>query len=126
MKNASLFVELDEGDDNITSKEDNFQRMLALINIISQINPQFVDVKTLLENAPVSGADKMIAYIDNMLQAQSQNAQAQGATEQQFEQLELTKKALDNMKIQRGMATEQEKLKLDAAKIQIDANKGGE
>ena len=124
MKNASLFVELDEGDDNITSKEDNFQRMLALINIISQINPEFVDIKSLLESAPVTGADKMIAYIDNMLQAQSQNAESQGATEQQFQQLELTKKALDNMKIQRGMATEQEKLKLDAAKIQIDANKG--
>ena len=126
MNNASLFVELDEGDDNITSKEDNFQRMLALVNIISQINPQFVDIKSLLESAPVTGADKMIAYIDNMLQAQAQSAETQGAKEEQFEQLELTKKALDNMKIQRGMVTEQEKLKLDAAKLQIDAEKGGE
>jgi hypothetical protein len=126
MKNASLFVELDEGDDNITSKEDNFQRMLALINIVSQINPQFVDIKTLLENAPVTGADKMVAYIENMLESQAQNAQQQGETEQQFEQLELTKKALDNVKIQRGMVTDQEKLRLDAQKLQIDAAKGGE
>jgi len=124
MKNASLFVELDEGDDNITSKEDNFNRMLALVNVISQINPQFVDIKTLLENAPVSGADKMIAYIENLMQAQAKAAQEQGATEEQFQQLEMTKKALDNMKIQRGMATDQEKLKLDAQKIAASANKG--
>ena len=59
----------------------------------------------------------MIAYIENLMQAQAKAAQEQGATEEQFQQLEMTKKALDNMKIQRGMATDQEKLKLDAQKI---------
>ena len=120
--NASLYVELDEGQDNITTKEDNFNKMLALINVISQVNPQFVDIKTLLENAPVVGADKMIEYIDKMLQSQAQQAEAQGQVAQQQQQLELTKQALENVKMERGMATDEQKLRLDAEKLKSNKN----
>ena len=110
VNNASVFVELDEGDDNVTAKEENFEKMLALINIISQVNPQFVDVKTLIEIAPIKGVDKMIEYIDNTIQQQSEMGD-------QTRQLDETKQLLENAKIERGMINDEEKLRLEGAKL---------
>ena len=109
VKNASLYVELVEGTDNITKKEENFEKMLALTNLISQINPGFVDVKTLISNAPVVGVDKMLEYIDGVLQSQAQASQ-------ETAQIEKTKAQLENMKIERGMINEEEKLRIESAK----------
>jgi hypothetical protein len=109
VSNPSLFVEMEEGTDNITQKEDNFEKMLALINIISQINPQFVDIRTLISNAPVTGVDKMLSYIDQMIEAQSQASQEEA-------QMEKTKATLENQKIERGMINDEEKLRIEAAK----------
>ena len=109
VSNPSLFVEMEEGTDKITQKEDNFEKMLALINIISQINPQFVDIRTLISNAPVTGVDKMLSYIDQMIEAQSQASQEEA-------QMEKTKATLENQKIERGMINDEEKLRIEAAK----------
>ena len=73
--NPSMYVELDEGEDNITAKEENFNRLLALINLIGQFNPELVDVETLLAQAPVPGAKEMLAYVQQMKQAQAEAAQ---------------------------------------------------
>jgi len=108
--NASLYVELDEGEDNITAKEENFEKMLALANVIGQINPQLVDVRTLVSIAPIRGVDKMLEYIDNMVQQQAESTES-------AKRLEETKQTLENMKIERGMITDEEKLQLEAKKI---------
>ena len=77
VKNASLRVELDEGEDNVTAKEEGFERMLALTNVISQVNPQFVDVRTLVASAPIPESDKMVEYIDQQIESQSQASSEQ-------------------------------------------------
>jgi hypothetical protein len=109
VSNPSMFVEMEEGSDNVTQKEDNFEKMLALTNIISQINPQFVDVRTLIANAPVFGVDKMLEYIDQMIQAQQQASQEEA-------QMEKTKASLENQKIERGMINDEQKLRIESAK----------
>tara|TARA_R100000773_G_scaffold44506_2_gene45926 strand:- start:2932 stop:4848 length:1917 start_codon:yes stop_codon:yes gene_type:complete len=115
--NPSVYVELDEGEDNITNVEDNFNRMIALSNVIGQINPAFVDVRTLVESAPITGADKMVAYIDQVMQSQQQQAQQDNATAQQMQDIDKTKQILENVKTQRGMMNDEEKLRLEAQKI---------
>ena len=106
----SMRVELDEGEDNVTAKEEGFERMLALTNVISQVNPAFVDIRTLVASAPIPERDKMVEYIDSQMEAQSQ-----AAGEQQ--QIEKTKQDLENMKIQRGILNDEEKLRIEAQKV---------
>ena len=118
VENPSVYVELDEGEDNITNVEDNFNRMIALTNVIGQINPAFVDIRTLVESAPISGSDKMVAYIDQVMQSQSQQSEAEGAVAQQMQDIDKTKQILDNVKTQRGMINDEEKLRLEAKKIE--------
>jgi len=114
--NPSVYIELDEGEDNITNIEDNFNKMLALTNVIGQINPSLIDIRTLVEAAPISGADKMVEFIDQMLQAQAQSSGEQADYARQQQDLDTTKQVLENLKVQRGMINEQEKLKIDAKK----------
>ncbi|MAE81227.1 MAG: hypothetical protein CMB80_00720 [Flammeovirgaceae bacterium] len=109
VQNPSIYVELDEGEENITTKEENFNKMLALVNVIGQINPGLVDVKSLVEIAPFPGSDKMVQYIEAQAEAQAQAAAKQG-------DLDATKATLENLKIERGIVTDQEKLRIDAMK----------
>ena len=109
VRNPSIYVELDEGESNITQKEENFNKMLALSNLIGQINPSLVDIRTIVESSPIPGSEKFVEYIDQTMQMQSEAAQQQN-------ELENTKKVLDNVKIERGMVTDEEKLRLDANK----------
>ena len=88
--------------------------MLALINIISQINPSFVDIRTLISNAPVVGVEKMLEYIDQAMQSQAQASQ-------EAAQLESTKSNLENQKIERGMINDEQKLRIEQEKV----NKSG-
>ena len=108
--NLSLRVELDEGEDNVTAKEEGFERMLALTNVISQVNPAFVDIRTLVASAPIPESDKMVEYIDSQMEAQSQAAGEQ-------KQIEETKQNLENMKVQRGILNDEEKLRIEAQKV---------
>jgi hypothetical protein len=110
VKDLSLRVELDEGENNVTAKEEGFERMLALTNVISQVNPAFVDLRTLVASAPIPEADKMVEYIDGQIEAQSQSAGEQ-------RQVEETKQNLENMKIQRGILNDEEKLRIEAQKV---------
>ena len=110
VRNPSIYVELDEGESNITQKEENFNKMLALSNLIGQINPSLVDIRTIVTSSPIPGAEKFVEYIDQTMQMQSEAAQQQN-------ELENTKKVLDNVKIERGMVTDEEKLRLDANKV---------
>ena len=109
VRNPSIYVELDEGESNVTQKEENFNRMLALSNLIGQINPSLVDIRTLVESSSIPGAEKFVEYIDQTMQMQGESAQQQT-------ELENTKKLLDNVKIERGMVTDEEKMRLDASK----------
>ena len=109
VKNPSIYVELDEGEDNVTNKEENFNKMLAMVNVIGQINPALVDIQTLVEYAPIKGSDKMLEYIGNMMQSQSESAAEQG-------DIQRTKALLENQKIERGMITDEEKMRLEKQK----------
>ena len=119
VKNVSLYVELDEGDDNVTGKEENFEKMMALTNIISQVNPNFVDVRTLVESAPISCKDKMVSYIDQQQQA-AQEASAQQA------QIDQTKAMLENQKIERGMMNDEEKTRIEKEKMRKERAGGAQ
>ena len=107
--NPSIYVELDEGEQNVTNIEENFNRLLALVNLIGQYNPALVDVETLVANAPIPGADKMVEYIQRTQQSQAQSAQAQA-------DIDKTKSILENVRTERGMMTDEEKLRMQAAK----------
>jgi len=73
VKNASLYVELDEGEDNITVREDNFNKLMALVEVVGNVNPMYVDVKTILENAPIKGVDKWLQYLSGVLEQESED-----------------------------------------------------
>lgn len=123
VKNPSVYVELDEGEDNITNVEDNFNRMIALTNVIGQINPAFVDIRTLVESAPIKGSDQMVAYIDQVMQSQQEQAGQQAEFAQQQQELSNAKQVLDNMKVQRGMLNDEEKLRMESKKMEIGNQK---
>ena len=91
--------------------------MLALSNVIGQVNPAFVDIRTLVESAPISGSDKMVEFIDHMMQAQSQAGQEQEQEVKQQQDIQKTKSKLENIKIQRGMMNDEEKLRIENEKI---------
>jgi hypothetical protein len=110
VRNPSLYVELDEGEGNVTQKEENFNRMIALSNLIGQINPQLVDIRTLVENAPIVGSEKFVEYIDQTMQVQAESAQRQS-------ELDSTDKVLKNMQAERGMMNDEEKLRMEANKV---------
>ena len=83
VRNASMYVELDEGQDNVTYKEENFQQMLALVNIIAQHNPELVDWVTLLNKAPLDGKDEMVKWAQQVLGQQSEDKAAAAFLEEQ-------------------------------------------
>ena len=125
VRNPSLYVELDEGESNITNIEENFNRMLALTNIIGQINPALVDIRTLVESAPISGSDKFVEFIDNTMQAQAAQQGEEANAGQQQSEIAKTKAVLDNMKMERGMMNDEEKLRLESQKINQMVDKRG-
>jgi hypothetical protein len=92
-KNLSMYVELDEGEDNITAREENFNQLMALAEVIGQHNPAFVDVLTLLRAAPVKGADKWIEFVIEMMKSQSEDAEAQKQIEAQKARVDIAKTA---------------------------------
>jgi len=116
LDNASFVVELDEGDDNITTKEDNFNKLLALVNIVAKINPELVDVRLLYDTAPIPEAKKMVEYIDQVLQTQSEIASQQRAISD-------TKALIENENLKREMLLKEEELRLQARKMDEEAKK---
>lgn len=98
--NPSLYVELDEGENSLTEQESNFEKMLALTNIIASVNPQYVDLVTLIRNAPIKGKEQMAAYIEQMMQVSQQQMAEMG-------QIEAEKKILENAKIQSDIIKDQ-------------------
>jgi hypothetical protein len=117
VRNPSLYVELDEGEGNVTNIEDNFNKMLALSQMIGQINPALVDIRTLVESSPIPGSDKFVEFIDQTMQMQSESSQRQS-------DLDNTKQVLDNVKTERGMMTDEEKLRLESKKIDQGVSRG--
>ena len=124
MRNPSLYVELDEGENNVTNVEENFNKMLALSNMIGQINPALVDVRTLVESAPIAGADRFVEFIDQTMQAQQEAQMGASQNEQQQAEIERTKGLLENMKVERGMVNDEEKLRLEEKKIDKGSKSG--
>jgi len=119
LDNASFVVELDEGDDNITTKEDNFNKLLALVNIVAKINPELIDVRLLYDTAPIPEAKKMVEYIDQVLQTQSEIASQQRAISD-------TKALIENENLKREMLLKEEELRLQARKMDEEARKRNE
>ncbi|MDD5061942.1 MAG: hypothetical protein PHC43_01310 [Candidatus Marinimicrobia bacterium] len=104
VQNASIMVELDEGDNNITAHEENFEKILALANLISQVNPRLVDVRFIVENATIANVDRWLQYIDQ----QTQNISLETQDAQDMSQ---TRELLEQMKTLRGMQLEGDKTK---------------
>ena len=93
--------------------------MIALTNVIGQINPAFVDIRTLVESAPIKGSDQMVAYIDQVMQSQQEQAGQEAEFAKQQQELSNAKQVLDNMKVQRGMLNDEEKLRMESKKMEI-------
>ena len=89
--------------------------------MIGQINPALVDVRTLVESAPIAGADRFVEFIDQTMQAQQEAQMGESEDAQQQSDIEKTKGLLENMKVERGMVNDEEKLRLEEKKI----DKGG-
>lgn len=95
VSNASMYVELDEGEDNVTAREENFNQLMALAEVIGSHNPALVDVLTILENAPVKGVDKWREFAQTVLKSQAEQASAQQQIEDEKTRLESAKIAND-------------------------------
>ena len=81
--NPSVFVELDEGQDNATYKEDNFNSMAAMVNIIAQYNPNLVDWPAYIGASPIDEAKSMQDYAVAQLETQQANEAADRAMAEQ-------------------------------------------
>lgn len=95
VRNPSLYVELDEGEQNTIIKEENFEKLLAIYNLIIQANPQVAArlVMVLVEQAPIKNVDKFIAVIEEELQKQSAGSEEAAA-------LDKAKLLLENRQIE--------------------------
>jgi hypothetical protein len=74
-----------------------------------------------VESAPIAGADRFVEFIDQTMQAQQEAQMGATQNEQQQAEIERTKGLLENMKVERGMVNDEEKLRLEEKKI----DKGG-
>lgn len=93
VKNVSMYVELDEGEDNVTAREENFNKLMAIAEVIGNVNPAYVDVLTLLNNAPVKDIDKWIEHIKAVMQGQAEDAKAQQQMEDEKARVDIAKTA---------------------------------
>lgn len=93
VKNASMYVELDEGEDNFTAREENFNRLMAIAEVVGNVNPAYVDVITLLNNAPIKDIDKWIEHIKAVMGAQADDADAQKQMEAEKARIDIAKTA---------------------------------
>jgi len=119
VENLSMYVEIDQGEDSVTVQEDAFEKWLALANVIAGINPALIDVKTLVEQAPIPQVDKWIAHIDKVLQSQGIDTIRQ-------QNLEQVKATLENVKIERDMISDEEKIKIERIKAEKEKSSGAE
>ena len=114
-KNLSLYVELDEGQDSITAREENFENSMAMFSMISNVNPNAASalIPALLEDAPIRNKDQWLELIQGSLQEQAGGAAAQ-------DQLAQFSEMMKNEQVRRGMITDQEKLQLEADNAAAD------
>ena len=119
VENLSMYVEIDQGEDSVTVQEDAFEKWLALANVIAGVNPALIDVKTLVEQAPIPQVDKWIAHIDKVLQSQGIDTIRQ-------QNLEQVKATLENVKIERDMISDEEKIKIERIKAEKEKSSGAE
>ena len=82
VQNPSVYVELDEGEDNLTHKEDNFNTMMAMVNILAQYNPGLVDWVALVDAAPIDASSQMRDYARSQLETQMANEAADRAIQE--------------------------------------------
>jgi hypothetical protein len=74
-----MFVEIDEGEDNTLQREDHFNQLLALANVLSGIDPRLVPPKQLVDAAPIEGKDEWMQWLDVILGQQFEDAAVQRA-----------------------------------------------
>ena len=83
VSNPSLFVEIDEGEDNTIQKEDHFNKLLAFANVMATLNPAFVPPHLLAKAAPIEGVDEWVQWINVITQQQFEDAAVQRAGAEQ-------------------------------------------
>ncbi|MEA2036348.1 MAG: hypothetical protein U9O94_02485, partial [Nanoarchaeota archaeon] len=115
VENLSMYVEIDQGEDSVSVQEGAFEKWLALANVIASINPQLVDVRGLVEKAPIPEVDEWIAHIDKVLQQE-------GEESNRAKNLMEVKQQLENLKIERDMITDEQKVEIERMKAQKEKN----
>jgi len=84
VSNPSLFVEIDEGEDNSLQKEDYFNQVLAFSNVLAGLNPAFVPAHLLADAAPIENKEAWVQWINQIQGQQFQDeAVARAGAEQQ-------------------------------------------
>lgn len=114
-KNLSLYVELDEGQESITAREENFENSMAMFSMISNVNPNAASalIPALLEDAPIRNKDQWLELIQGSLQEQAGGSAAQ-------DQLAQFSEMMKNEQIRRGLITDQQRLQLEADNAAAD------
>ena len=111
VENLSMYVEIDQGQDSVSVQEDAFEKWLALANVLAGINPALVDVKGLVEKAPIPDVDSWLKHIDKVMQEE-------GVESDRAKNLMDVKAQLENLKIERDMLTDEQKIEIERMKAQ--------
>jgi len=111
VENLSMYVEIDQGEDSVNVQEDAFEKWLALANVLAGINPAFVDVRGLVEKAPIPDVDSWIEHIDKV-------TQEEGVDSERAKNLMEIKQTLETIKIERDMEIDSEKVAIERTKAQ--------
>lgn len=108
-KNLSFYVELDEGQDSITAREENWENSLALFSTISNVNPDAASalIPALLEDAPIRNKDQWLELLQDSLQQQA----GAGARQAQLDEITAM---IQNASAERGIVNEDRKLQIEA------------
>ena len=114
VENLSLYVEIDQGQDSVSVKEDAFEKWLALANVLAGISPELVDVRGLVDKAPIPDVDTWINHIDKVLQQE-------GVESDRAKNLAEVKETLETIKVERDMVLDSERVKIEAKKAEKES-----
>ena len=108
-KNLSLYVELDEGQDSITAKEENFENSMAMFNLISNVNKDTASalIPALVEQSPIKNKELWVEIIQDSLQSQA----GAGARQAQLEEITAM---IQNAQVERGIVNDDRSVRIEA------------
>jgi len=93
LANPSMSVELDNGEDNVTAREENFNKLFALYQSVLQVNPQKAAamLDAIIPMAPVNGIDQLMERMKKIDRQQARVGQEAAQLESEKTQAEIEK-----------------------------------